>query len=187
MRHTVLLLRSTPGLLLSLFINLIVATAAMAVDDAVERGRQLYLSAGGYGCQVCHGLVAHGAGQAGGAIRGANLQALRTSLESNAPMQPLLAVLPMEKQQILAAYLLSLADIPLLQLTFDQAQWSLQAENFVSGQTVELVLYNGSFDSQTLDLSSLGLGTIEVAPLATESYRAVVQQDRLSLSDGKLF
>lgn len=160
---------------------------AQADNDAIAAGRELYLKAGGYGCHVCHGLVAHGAGQAGGNIRGASLEAFELSLQENAPMQPLATVLDETQRGSIVTYLESLALVPLLHFNFEAEQWSLTAEPFSIGQAVDIVAYNASFSEQILPLSHLGLEDLHIAPLDTVTLRWQANADTDQLRETGLF
>ena len=142
--------------------------SAFAEPDLTE-GKRLYFESGGYGCVVCHGLVAEGGGQAGGFIRGANLEALNRSLADNDPMKPLASVLSSADRQSIIAYLRSLGEIPLVQLRFENGQWTAIAQPLQSGQIAELIAYNASFESQEINLSALGLGSLKLPALGSDS------------------
>jgi hypothetical protein len=159
---------------------------AHAADTQVELGKELFLTAGGYGCHVCHGLVANGAGQAGGAIRGASLEALENSLLTNPPMQPLNTVLGKAQKHAIIAYLQSLSQYPLLEFNFINEKWILKAEEFKVGQTLEMIFYNGSFDVQQLDLKTLGLEVISFEPLATSTLRWQADRNAIDLDHVEL-
>ncbi|MDO7674972.1 MAG: hypothetical protein MUQ43_11145 [Reinekea forsetii] len=134
---------------------------------ALAAGQELYLSAGGYGCLVCHGQVAHGAGQVGGMIRGATLAQFQTSLEQVPVMALLAPSLSMTDRLNIVEYLNYLGDLPLVSLTYRDGHWQAQTQVLQVGQWAQLVLYNDSFETQSLDLAALGLATLAVPPLAT--------------------
>ena len=147
-----------------------VPVVAMAEDDltpTIAAGRQLFLSAGGYGCQVCQGQVAHGGGQVGGMIRGATLGQFETSL-AEVPVMALLAPsLSVTDRLNIVEYLGYLGDLPLVSLTYSDNHWQAQTQALRVGQWAQLVIYNDSFETQALDLTELGLATLEVPPLVT--------------------
>jgi cytochrome c553 len=167
------------GLLLPLAVLLM--TGAQAEQTSLEAGQRLYFESGGYGCAVCHGLGAEGGGQAGGDIRGASLERLNQSLAENDPMKPLATVLSETDRQNLIDYLTDLAAIPLVQLTFENGQWSGLSEPLKVNQRAEIVLYNATFEEQAIDLSALGLGQITLQPLARDRRQWVAQTEQFSL------
>lgn len=172
--------------LISVFIMALCSSAAIA-ETTVTHGQQVYLSAGGYGCQVCHGQVGHGAGQVGGYIRGASLDELINSLTSQPEMQLLGDVLSANDVQSLSDYLIALGNTPLVTVVYDQDQWIGQHEELTVGQTVQMVIYNSSFESQSIDLTSLGLDVPTIEPLATQVFTWSVKSIPLSLPQVSTF
>ncbi len=160
-------------------IGLLISTV-QAEPDSTE-GKRLYFESGGYGCVVCHGLVAEGGGQAGGFIRGAALDTLNSSLAENEPMKPLASVLTAENRADIIAYLQSLSLIPLVQLRYENNQWTALAEPLQIGQVAELIAYNATFETQSLDLTMLGLGIVQLPALGSESYRWVAKDSEFDL------
>lgn len=144
-------------------------------------GRQLYVNAGGYGCAVCHGPVGDGAGQAGGYIRGATIEQLKQSLASNAPMQPLANLFSDSDLTALGSYLTELAETPLINLTFSVDGWTGSYEATHSGQVVDVVAYNSTFNSITVDLRSLGIEPFDLLPLQRLALQGRVQSLELDL------
>lgn len=146
----------------------------------VAAGEQLYKTAGGFGCAVCHGLLGEGAGQAGGYIRGTSLQALNDSLLTNPPMQPLSGVLSDADRATLVEFLKALAQRPLLSAKYQDGQWQGEMEPWENGDTIDLVLYNTTFDTVELQLPKVSNNAIVIAPLATFTWRGQItdlQQD----------
>ncbi len=154
-----------------LYLTLALATLCSSfvpADTAIDQGKQTYETAGGYGCSVCHGIVAHGAGQVGGSIRGAGYDLLVKSLNENEVMQPLKPALNDTELHNISTYLVSLGEQPLIQLSYDNNQWFMTHEPLELGKPAQLVIYNASFDTQELDLTTLGLDRITIDPLSTE-------------------
>ncbi|TCS37125.1 c-type cytochrome [Reinekea marinisedimentorum] len=147
----------------------LLCAAVWASDAQLEYGRELFLTSGGYGCAVCHGPVADGAGQAGGYIRGASLESLQQSLQQVAPMQPLASLFSEQDVNALAAYLSSLAQTPLLSLTFSEGSWQVQYERWQAGDVVDVVVFNNSFESLPVNLSPLGIEPFQLAPLERQA------------------
>ena len=101
----------------------------LAMAEVPSPGRDLYLTVGGYGCGVCHGPVANGSGQAGGAIRGATREAFDKALAEQPTMQLLGNVLSQDNMVDLSRYLESLAKIPLVELVYTDLGWSITQES----------------------------------------------------------
>ena len=152
-------------------LKLIVCIALMAGNlafaEAPGPGRALYVSAGGYGCGVCHGPVANGAGQAGGAIRGATREALVKALKEQPTMQLLVNVLSEQDISNLASYLGSLSARPLVEMVFGDRGWAITHEPVSSGQNVQLVVFNDNFSALEIDLSTFGLAPTTISALDT--------------------
>lgn len=148
-------------------LSMLSSTAVWANEPLTPElsGKALYLNAGGYGCAVCHGPVGDGAGQAGGYIRGATVEQLRQSLADIAPMQPLTALFSDEDLDALGNYLTSLALTPLINLTYTENGWNGNYEPWQPGQSVDVVLYNATFETKAVNLSSIGVSELELAPL----------------------
>lgn len=148
------------------------ALAGLASAD-VSNGERIYRTAGGYGCGVCHGQVGDGAGQAGGLIRGATLDQLNDSLLNNDPMKPLSTVLSDRDRLDLSLYLADLAKRPLISARYENGEWTGQAETWLAGDRVDLVLYNATFESITVDFPVFD-DPVELPPLGTDTWQGVL-------------
>lgn len=146
-------------------LTLALLSFGVCAEPTIDAGRQLYLTTGGYGCAVCHGPVAEGAGQVGGNIRGANVADLLTSLETVAPMKPLVTILTEENLISLGKYLQNLSDVGLVKLQFDGSSWQGVVEVKQEHMEFDLVIYNASFSEQVFDLTTLGQGLQTLAAL----------------------
>ena len=164
----------------SLLCLALASTASADVWLDVTEGERLYREAGGYGCAVCHGQVGDGGGQAGGYIRGASLDQLNESLLTNAPMQPLSSVLSEQDRLNISAYLADLAERPLITARFENGQWVGQAEPVSAGQTVDLVLYNATFEPLVVDFPVLEQ-PLTLPALGTDVWTGVIQDPTLDL------
>ena len=158
----------------------------LAFSDAPGTGRTLYLSAGGYGCGVCHGPVANGAGQAGGSIRGATLEVLEVALAEQPTMQLLVNVLSAEDIAAIADYLGSLGSIPLVEMSYSDRGWSITQKPASSGQTVQFVVFNASFADLIIDLSAFGFATVTIGALDTKVFEWVAEAGTYALPDNAL-
>jgi len=158
----------------------------LAMAEAPSPGRDLYLKAGGYGCIVCHGPVANGAGQAGGAIRGATRQALDKALAEQPTMQLLVNALSQDNIGDLSSYLESLALVPLVELVYSDSDWAITQEPVARGQTVQIVVFNDSFTDLALDLQVFGIEPTTVTPLDTRILEWVAESGTFILPDNGL-
>ena len=172
---------------LTCLIWLAATTGALALAEMPDPGRDLYLTAGGYGCAVCHGPVANGSGQAGGPIRGATREAFEKALVEQPAMQLLVSVLSPGNIADLSRYLGSLAQIPLLELVYADSGWRVTQEAVTSGQTVQLVVVNDSFIDLSLSLPDFGFASITIAPLDTQVFEWVAVAGSFLLPDNGLF
>lgn len=164
--------------ILSLITFWAVTAAALAAE--LEQGRQVYETAGGYGCIVCHGVAAHGAGQAGGYIRGANAEAITKSLTVVPSMMPLQSALTDTQISQLSAYLQSLAPIALIKFDFDGSDWHGTFEPFSDKNSVDIVFYNNSFETALVHLPNTAQAA-EIQPLASLLYRYTVEKTPIDL------
>ncbi len=144
-----------------------ISANAQSISQDLLKGETLFRNAGGYGCQVCHGLYAHGGNQAGGNIRGATELKLNEALSMQPAMQLLTQVLTPTDIQTIANYLQFLGNTPMIELHFKDGKWQVKKEEYKSGDSVQLVIFNESFSPQTLDLSAIELGEIVVGAMET--------------------
>ena len=149
-------------------ITVVSATAnAQPLSPELLKGETLFRNAGGYGCQVCHGLYAHGGNQAGGNIRGATELKLIEALSRQPTMHLLTQVLSQSEIRSISNYLQYLGNTPMVELHFKDGKWHVKEEIFQPGDLVQLVIFNESFTQQILDLSAIELGEIPVGAMET--------------------
>ena len=149
-------------------------------------GRDLYLTAGGYGCGVCHGPVANGGGQAGGPIRGATREALDKALTEQPTMQLLVDELSRDNIADLSRYLELLAQIPLVELVYSDLGWTITQEPVARGQTVQMVVFNDSFGDMALDLQDFGFAPTTITALDTLVLEWIAEPGTFFLPDNGL-
>jgi cytochrome c553 len=149
------------------FIWIIAILGTLAMAEAPSPGRELYVSAGGYGCGICHGPVANGGGQAGGPIRGATREALVKAFAGQPTMQLLGNTLSQDDITELSRYLESLAQVPLVELVYSDQGWSITQESIAEGQFVQMVVFNNSLSDLALNLETFGFAQTSIAPLDT--------------------
>jgi hypothetical protein len=160
--------------------------STLAMAEPSSPGRDLYLTAGGYGCGVCHGPVANGGGQAGGPIRGATREALDKALVEQPTMQLLVDTLSQDNIAYLSRYLESLAQIPLVELVYSDLGWTITQEPVAKGQTVQMVVYNDSFGDLVLDMPAFGFAPTTVTPLDTLVLEWIAEAGTFFLPDNGL-
>lgn len=176
------------GLVLGSFVSFFASadTTETPIPDP-NAGRELYKIAGGYGCGVCHGVVGNGGGQAGGRIRGATTELFDEALGILPTMMLLVNVLDAQDRANLVGYLESLADIPLVEMAYDGMSWTIVQEAAAKGQTVQLLVYNDSFEDLTVELQDFGLAPIVVAPMETQVMEWAAETGSYFLPDNSLF
>jgi hypothetical protein len=140
MKHTIVL-----GLFLSVLPGFVMATSP----------EQLFKTAGGYGCTACHGKYAHGGGFVGGNIRGATREKLDVAFKTEPTMLLLAKVMDENKRNALIEYLASLSEMQLLEWRIGEST-ATKVVKAKAGHPVQLVLFNGTFNTLSLDLSPLG-------------------------------
>ncbi len=168
------------------------AVSAETPTADANAGRELYKIAGGYGCGVCHGKVGDGGGQAGGRVRGATTELFNTALAIQPTMMLLVNALDAQNRADLVAYLESLALMPLVTMAYDGMAydgmaWTIVQEPASKGQTVQLLVFNDSFEDLTLDLSAFGLASLVVAPMETQVVDWIAETGSYFLPDDSLF
>ena len=160
--------------------------SAVAIAEVASPGRDLYFTAGGYGCGVCHGPVANGGGQAGGPIRGATLEDLNKALVEQPTMQLLVNELSQSNIADLSRYLESLAQIPLMEMVYTDMGWRITRQPVGKGQTVQMIVYNDSFVDLPLNLHDFGFAPTTVIPLDTVVLEWTAMTGAYRLPDNEL-
>ncbi len=149
--------RKSLRVLVALSLSLLGFNSAAQQPSAVAlaaSGEHIYQTAGGYGCIACHGLFAHGGGNVGGNIRGANLPQLQQALSNEPTMQLLKDNLSEQDLRQLITYLQQLGSYQLLEWTLgEQASYHKQT---IEAKNAQLVVSNRSFDRAEFSLEGLG-------------------------------
>ena len=140
MKHKITLV-----LFLALLPGFVMATSA----------EQLFKTAGGYGCTACHGKYAHGGGFVGGNIRGATREKLDIAFKTEPTMLLLATVMDDNKRNALVEHLASLSKMQLLEWRIGEST-TTKVVTVKADHRAQLVLFNGTFDTLSLDLSALG-------------------------------
>ncbi len=161
--------------LIALIVLLLISASSLADED-------LYLKAGGYGCAACHGKYAHGGNNVGGNIRGATLAKLNQALASEPTMQLLAPTLDLQQRESLVKYLAELDQYQLVEWRLsDEA--TITSEDFTDARPLQLVLFNATLKSITLDLTPIGQSTpLIIAPYDTQSVEWHPKQSSYNLT-----
>jgi hypothetical protein len=142
---------------------------------------QIYNTAGGYGCSACHGKYAHGGGFAGGNIRGATREQLDNALETESTMLLLAEVLDENKRNALVDYLATLSEMQLLEWRIGESATTVA--NVKAGQRIQLVLFNSTFETLSLDLSAINsLKNYQIEAYDTKAITWIPKVGRYSFS-----
>jgi hypothetical protein len=68
----------------------------------------------------------------------------------------------------ISRYLESLGKIPLVDLVYnDRVGWNITQEPVAKGQTVQMVVFNDSFNDLALDLQAFGFAPTTISPMDT--------------------
>jgi hypothetical protein len=113
---------------------------------------QLFKTVGGYGCTACHGKYAHGGGFVSGNIRGATREKRDVAFETQPTMLLLANAMDESKRNTLIEHLASLSEMQLLEWRIEDST-TTKVVMAKAGHGVQLVLFNGTFDTLSLDLS----------------------------------
>lgn len=142
---------------------------------------QLFSTVGGYGCIACHGKYAHGGGFVGGNIRGATRKQLDIALETLPTMLLLAEVLGETKRNALIDHLASLSEMQLLEWRIGEST-TTKIVKAKTGHPVQLVLFNGTFDTLSLDLSAIGAAqSYQIYAYDTQAIRWIPKAGRYPL------
>ena len=160
----------------------LVTLALLLTSAASWADQTLFNNAGGYGCVACHGKYAHGGNNAGGNIRGASLQALNDALANEPTMQLLGPQLSQPQRESLVSYLASLNQYQMVEWRLSNQASTLKA-NFLPKQPLQLIIFNGTLNTVSLDLSPLGReGNLTIAAYDTQSVEWQPNADNYSLT-----
>ncbi|WP_413698496.1 hypothetical protein ACLKMH_12640 [Psychromonas sp. KJ10-10] len=155
--------------------------ALMPVFAEEVSPENLFQTAGGYGCGACHGKYAHGGGFVGGNIRGATREQLDSALKGEPTMLLLAKVLDDNKRNLLVDHLTSLGEMQLIEWRLGESA-TMQTIKAQVGTVLQLVLFNGTFDTLTLDLSSIeASNNYHISPYDTQAITWLAKAGRYSL------
>jgi hypothetical protein len=101
-------------------------------------------------------------------------------------MQLLVDALSQENISYLSRYLESLAQMPLVELVYNDLGWTITQEPVARGQTVQIVVFNDSFGELALDLPAFGFAPTTVIPLDTLVLEWIAEAGTFFLPDNEL-
>jgi cytochrome c553 len=161
----------------------VVAQEPRELDMAtIEKGREIFLTAGDVGCAACHGRYAEGDVGIGPYNRGFSETAIRRALKTVGPMAFLSEELNDEQIDQVAAYYEYLSGIQLVKSLVARGLFVPNKVSIQPGQRIQLVVINGSrvpriFTSEDMgiaDFAAAGRDATDVvwtAPHEEGSYR----------------
>jgi len=86
----------------------------------------------------------------------------------------------------LSRYLELLAQIPLVELVYNDLGWAITQEPVTRGQTVQMVVSNDSFGDLALDLQAFGFAPATITPLNTLVLEWIAEAGTFFLPDNGL-
>lgn len=146
-----------------LFVALAANAAELSQKKMVERGRELFLTAGGVGCAACHGPYAEGDVGIGPYNRGMDYPAIRNAIASVEDMAFLADELTDIELQQIAAYYLHLGKMQLVKALAKRGRFVPDRVMVHPGTRVQLVVQNSSRRPQTFASDDMGFGEVTVS------------------------
>lgn len=123
--------------------------------DAVRKGREAFLTAGGVGCAACHGRYAEGDVGIGPYNRGVNETAIRTAMRSVPPMFFLQREMTDEKIRQIATYYRWLGELQLVKSLSKRGRFIPDTVAVYPGTPVQLAVKNASSKPHTFGSESM--------------------------------
>lgn len=139
------------------------AAASREDPQTIERGRQVFLTAGDIGCVACHGRYAEGDVGIGPYNRGFSEAAIRRALRSVRPMSFLRETLSEEEIKQVAAYYESLSHQQLVKTHAVRGMFIPESVKVHPGTTVQLVVMNPSLKTRTFTSRDMNIEKFTVA------------------------
>lgn len=145
------------------------------------QGEHLFRTAGGYGCATCHGIFAQGGGNIGGDVRGKGLEKLNLALEKEPTMLLLSNVLDLAQRELLAAYLIELGEMPVVEWIIDDSATFSRASINKSSLS-QLVIVNKRLETIKVALPLIaGSSLIEIKPYETKAVQWMPKKGTIEL------
>lgn len=150
---------------------LVITTSVTAkTSQAFIDGKQIFRTAGGYGCSTCHGMFAQGGGNVGGNIRGKTLEDINLRLDNEPTMKLLSNALTTDDRRVLAYYLETLGQLPLVEWTIDDKATDVEI-SINQGVPSQLVIFNKRLEPISLSIAPIsGATDITINPYETKAY-----------------
>ena len=75
----------------------------------------------------------------------------------------------------------------MVEMVYSGLAWTTVQESACKGQTVQLLVYNDSFEDLTIDLSTFGLAPMVVSPIENQVIDWIAETGSYFLPDDRLF
>lgn len=139
------------------------ASAADSPDkQTIEKGHQIYLTAGGVGCAACHGPYGEGDVGIGPYNRGLGELVIQAALIKVEPMKFLKDELSDADIKAVAAYTEWLGEMKLVKALAKLGRFVPDRVEVHPGDRIQIVVQNASAEPHTFTSSNLGVGDITV-------------------------
>lgn len=122
------------------------AAQGMPDKQLIEKGREVFLTAGGVGCAACHGRYAEGDVGIGPNNRGMNEAKIRAALASVLPMKILREELSDAEIKEVAAYVEWLGQLKLVKTLVKRGHFVPERIEIYPGTRIQLVVNNASIE-----------------------------------------
>lgn len=131
--------------------------------EMVEKGHNIYLTAGGIGCSTCHGDYAEGDVGIGPYNRGLTEYHVTTALSGIEDMEFLQDELDAEQIKQVAAYLGWLGDLQLIKVLVKRGRYMPDEASVYPGTEVQLVIQNAASTERTFFTENMGFDNMLIA------------------------
>lgn len=128
----------------------------------IDKGREVYLTAGGVGCGACHGPYAEGDTGIGPYNRGVGEPTIRAALASVEAMKPLRKEMSEEKISQISAYYEWLGQLKLVKTLIKRGRFVPDHIQIHPGTRIQLVLNNAGSSPLRFASENMGIGAITV-------------------------
>ena len=139
------------------------AAAQNALDDQIDSGREIFLTAAGVGCAACHGAYGEGDVGIGPYARGVTAEAIRSAVETIPQMAFLQASVGESEVQDLAAFTQWLGGLQLIKTLAKRGRFLPETAAVRPNTQVQLVVTNTSRFPRTFASEDMGIDEITVA------------------------
>ncbi len=155
--------RSTLAMVMALIWGVSAVQAANLPDNLlIEKGREVFLTAGGVGCAACHGPYAEGDVGIGPYNRGFKEAAIVAAINSVEAMEFLREEMTNSQIKQIAAYYEWLGQLKLVKTLAKRGRFIPNRVEVYPGDKIQLVVNNASTQPHNFTSDNLGLGKITV-------------------------